>query len=62
MVGLDNFPDLEQGSAHGDAQGLGFVGAGHGATVVVGQHDDGFSVQFRTENAFAGSVEVVAVG
>ena len=44
-----------------DAQGLGFVTAGNGAAVVVGQHDQRPALQPGLEDAFAGDVEVVAV-
>ena len=54
--------DLEKRVAHLDAERLGFVGTRHRAAVVVGQHDDRFPVQFRTENPFARGEEIVAVG
>ena len=62
VVPFDDILDLEIRVAHLDAERLGFVGAGHRASVVVRQHDDRFPVQVRTENPFAGSEEIVAVG
>lgn len=53
--------DLEEGRAHLDAQGLGFVAAGDGAAVVVGQDHDRAAVQAGLKDALAARVEVVAV-
>ena len=62
LVLADQRFDLEIGVPHPDAQGLGFVGAGNGTAVVVGEDDDRSAVQFRTEYPFAGCEKVVAVG
>lgn len=62
VVPFHDVPDLEIGVAHLDAERLRLVGTGHRAAVVVGQHDDRFPVQVRTENPFARSEEIVAVG
>ena len=53
--------DLEEGRAHLDAQGLGFVAAGNRAAVVVGQDHDRAAVQAWLEDALATRIEVVAV-
>ena len=53
--------DLEPGSAHGDAQGLGFVASGYRASVVVAQHDDWHTLQPGLEHALTTHVEVVPI-
>jgi hypothetical protein len=53
--------DLEPGRAHLDAQRFGFVRAGNGAAVVVGEDDERAVLQPGLEDAFAAAVEVVAV-
>ena len=53
---------LEVGVTHLDAEGLRLVRSGHSASVVVGEHDDRPSVEFWTEDPFAGGEKVVAVG
>ena len=55
------FAQLEVRRAHLDAQGLGFVTAGNGTAVVVGQDDHRSALQPGLEDAFAGDVKVVAV-
>jgi hypothetical protein len=41
--------------------GFGFVGAGHSASVVIGQDDDRPVFQFRVKDPFAGNVKIIAV-
>jgi len=53
--------DLEPGRTHLDAQRFGFVRAGNGAAVVVGEDDERAVLQPGLEDAFAAAVEVVAV-
>ena len=53
--------DLEPGGPHLDTQRFGFVAAGDGAAVIVGQHHDGTVVKVRSEYAFAGHVEIIAI-
>jgi hypothetical protein len=55
------FAQLEVRRAHLDTQGFGFVTAGNGATIVVGQHDHRPALQPGLEDAFARDVKVVAV-
>ena len=47
--------------AHFDAEILGFMGPSNRATVIVGQHDDGFIAELGVKCSFAGAVEAVAV-
>ena len=47
-----DFPDLIQGNTHFDTQSLGFIAAGYGTTVVVGQDDDRTPVQTGVEYPF----------
>ena len=61
MVSLDDRTTLEHRFAHGDAEILGFLRPGHDASIVVGEHDDGFAFEPGFEDAFTGRVEVVAV-
>ena len=49
------------GLSHGDAERLGFSGAGDDAAVVVGEDDDRAPLQLRLKEGLAGGVEVVAV-
>lgn len=49
------------GCAHFDAQRFGFVRAGNGAAVVVGEDDDRAVLQPGLEDAFAVAVKVFAV-
>ena len=53
---------LESGLAHGNAHGLGFVGTCDDTAVIVGKHYYGFSAQLRRKDAFAGNIEIVAIG
>ncbi len=53
--------ELESRRAHRDTQGLGLVGAGNHATVVVEQHNDRLASQFRIESPLVGYVKIVAV-
>ena len=62
MVLLHDIPYLEEWIAHLDAERLGFVAPCHRAAIVVREHDDRLPVQLRTENSFARSEEIVAVG
>ena len=62
VVGFDEGFEFEVRVTHLDAEGLGFVGACHRAAVVVRQHDDRPTVEFRAEDPFAGGEEVVAIG
>ena len=62
MTAFQQGSDLEERIAHFHAQGLRLIGAGDGAAVIVAEHDNRLPVQFRTENPFAGSEEIVAVG
>ena len=47
---LDQLADLKDGHAHGHAQGLDLVGAGHNAAVVVAHDDNGAILQVRIKN------------
>lgn len=53
--------DLEPGSAHGDAQGLGFVASGHRATVVVAQNDYRHALQTWLEHALTLHVKIISI-
>ena len=53
--------DFEKRCTHLDAQGFGFVGAGHGTSVIVGQDNDRPILQLRVEDPLAGNVKVVTV-
>ena len=59
---FDQVTDLEEGSAHLDAESFRFIASRNGAAVIVRQNNDGFSLQVGSEDPLAGSEEVVAVG
>ena len=60
-VTLDQWFALEIWLTHLDAQGLGLVGAGDDAAVVVGEHHHRLALKLWVEHPFAGDIEVVAV-
>ena len=53
--------DLEPGRAHGDAQCLGFIGAGNGAAIIVGKHHDGATRQAGAKHTFTTHVKIIAI-
>jgi hypothetical protein len=61
LFALNKLADLELGVSHFYAEGLGFRRAGHGATVIVGEHNDWNAFEVGPEHTLAGNVEVVAV-
>ena len=52
---------LEIRGPHSNAHSLALITAGHDATIIVGQHDNRFPVQIRTEDPFARDEKIVAV-
>jgi hypothetical protein len=58
---INQMPYLENRDPHGDAQGFGLVGTGHGTPVIVGQNNHGPVFQRRVEHPFAGYIKIVAV-
>ena len=60
-VPLDQGLALEIWLPHLDAQGLGLVGAGDDAAVVVGEHHHRLPLKLWVEHPFAGAIEIVAV-
>lgn len=61
LVGRNQTAAFEEGLAHLDAQGLGLVGPGNDAAVVVGEHHYRPTFEPGIEEPFAGDVKVVAV-
>ena len=54
--------EFEHRLTHLDAEALGFVGAGYGAAVVVGEYDHRPAFEVGPEDPLAADEEVVAVG
>lgn len=60
-LGLEQLLALEIRGAHGNAQGLGLVGAGNDAAVIVGQHHHRFADELRIKEPLTGGIEIIAV-
>lgn len=52
---------LEEGLAHFNTEGFGFLAAGDDAAVVVGEDHQRAAFEFGVEDALAGGVEIVAI-
>ena len=61
LTAFDQALHLEEGDAHGDAHGFGFVGASDDTSVVAGKNHRGATDELGSENAFARNEEIIAV-
>ena len=59
---LYNMPYLEERGSHLDAQRLCLVTSRHSTAVIVGEHNDWFSLKIGSKNPLTGSEEIIAVG
>ena len=58
---LQQLSTLEKRCTHVDAQSLRFIRTRDNTTVIVAEYHNGTAIQMRLEQAFAGTIEAVAV-
>ena len=58
---LQQLSALEKRCTHINTQSLGLIRTRNDATIVVAEYHNGTAVQMRLEQAFAGTVETIAV-
>ncbi len=61
VIFTDEFLDFEVGREAVEADGFGFIRAGHDDAVVVGEDDYGLADEFGVEHPFARGIEVIAI-